>query len=153
MAYRFIEDHQKTIGTRWLLNRMGLYPNGYYNYLKKNKASYLAKKEEILREIKNIYHEFGGILCHRSMRVFLARKQIFLSKNTVHNYMNKALGLHCICRCKRPAYPKGHAHKVFTNLIKQNFTVSQVNRVWCAKSDSTFRPREPIYASPVYSLL
>ena len=65
------------------------------------------------------------------MRVFLARKQMFLSKNTVHNYMNRVLGLHCICRRKRPASPKGHAHKIFSNLVNQNFTVSQVNRVWC----------------------
>ena len=131
MAYRFIEDHQKAFGTRWLLKRMRIFPNAYYNYLKQTKASYWAKKEEILLEIKALYHEFGGILGHRSMRVFLARKQIFLSKNTVHNYMNKVLYLQCICRRKRPGYQKGRAHKIFPNLVNRNFTTAQANRVWC----------------------
>lgn len=110
---------------------MGIYPNAYYNYLKKAKAGYHARKDEICREIRDIYHELGGILGHRSMRVFLARKQIFLSKTTVHKYMNKELHLQCVCRRKRPGYQKGHAHTIFPNLLKQNFTVSTSNRVWC----------------------
>ena len=107
MAYRFIEKHQRHFGTRWLLKRMGIFPNAYYNYLKQAKAAYHAKKSEICRKIKDIYHEFGGILGHRSMRVFLARNQIFLSKTTVHKYMNKELHLQCVCRRKRPGYKKG----------------------------------------------
>ena len=109
MAYRFIDQYQKEFGLRWLLKRMGIFQN----------------------EIKDIYHEAGCILGHRSMRVFLARKQIFLSKATVHKYMNKELKLHCICRRKRRGYKKGHAHKVFPNLLKQNFHAKEVNRVWC----------------------
>ena len=69
MAYRFIEKHQRHFGTRWLLKRMGIYPNAYYNYRKQTKAAYYAKKNEICRKIKGIYHEFGGILGYRSMRV------------------------------------------------------------------------------------
>ena len=52
---------------------MGIFPNAYYNYLKQAKASYYARKNEICRKIKDIYHEFGGILGYRSMRIFLAR--------------------------------------------------------------------------------
>ncbi len=121
MAYRFIEKHQRNFGTRWLLKRIGIFPNAYYNYLKQAKAAYHAKKSEICRKIKDIYHEFGGILGYRSMRVFLARDQILLSKTTVHKYMNKELQLQCVCRRKRPGYKKGHAHKIFPNLLNQNF--------------------------------
>jgi hypothetical protein len=44
---------------------MGIYPNAYYNYRKQTKAAYYAKKNEICRKIKGIYHEFGGILGYR----------------------------------------------------------------------------------------
>ena len=131
MAYRFIEKHNKNFGTRWLLRRMGIFPNAYYNYLKQNKVAYRAKRSEIYREIKDIYHEFGGILGNRSMRVFLARKQIFSSKTTVYKYMNKGLHLQCVCRRKRPGYKKEHAHKIFPNLLKRNFVADKANQVWC----------------------
>lgn len=65
------------------------------------------------------------------MRVFLERKDIVLSKTTVHKYMNKELSLHCICRRKKPGYKKGHAHKVFSNLLNQNFMVTEPNHIWC----------------------
>lgn len=93
--------------------------------MKHKKATYHAEKKKICSEIKNIYHETGGILGHRSMRVFLARKQIFISKTTVHKYMNKELHLQCICRRKHPGYKKGHAHKILPNHLKQNFQVKK----------------------------
>jgi hypothetical protein len=46
-----------------------------------------------------------GVAC------FFARNQIFVSKTTVHKYMNKELHLQCVCRRKRPGYKKGHAQQ------------------------------------------
>ena len=114
-----------------MLRSAGICPNAYYNYLKGKTADYLAKKAGIRREIETIYHETGGILGHRSMRIFLLRKGISLSKATVHRYMNKELRLLCICRRKRPGYKKGQPHKVFRNLLNQRFEVSAKNQVWC----------------------
>lgn len=131
VAYRFIEQYKTEFGLRWLFRRMSIFPNAYYNYIMQTKAEYRAKKEADCREIKEIYHETGGILGHRSMRVFLARKQISLSKTTIHKYMNKELKLHCICRRKKPGYKKGHAHKIFPNLLNQNFLVEKANQIWC----------------------
>lgn len=131
MAYRFIEEHQEEFGIRWMLTKMGICPNAYYNYLKRTKSDYHEQKESICKEIKTIYHEVGGILGHRSMRIFLARKGIHLSKTTIHKYMNKELRLLSIYRRKRPGYKKGHAHKVFPNLLNQDFSVDSPNKVWC----------------------
>jgi transposase InsO family protein len=110
---------------------MNICPNAYYNYLKHAKSEYQQHKSAICNEIKFIYHELGGILGYRSMQVFLARKNISISRNTVHKYMNKQLQLQCICRHKKPGYRKGHAHKIFSNLLNQNFKVEKANRVWC----------------------
>lgn len=32
--YQFIQKYQQTFGVRWLLRRMNICPNAYYNYLK-----------------------------------------------------------------------------------------------------------------------
>jgi putative transposase len=131
VAYRFIEKHQRKFGIHWLLKRMGIFPNAYYNYLKQAKAIYYARKNEICRKIKDTYHEFGGILGYRSMRIFLAREHIFLSKTTVHKYMNKELHLQYVCRRKHPGSKKGHAHKIFPNLLNRSFVADKANKVWC----------------------
>ena len=89
MAYRFIEENQEEFGVRWLLAHMGICINAYYNYLKQSKTEYNSQKEKVCNEIKSIYHELNGIVGHRNMQVFLARKGIYLSKTTVHKYMNR----------------------------------------------------------------
>lgn len=119
-----------------MLHRFGICPNAYYNYLRHLKHDYYVQKEKVCKEIRSIYHETGGILGHRSMRIFLIRKGFSLSKTTIHKYMNKELNLYCICRRKRPGYRKGAIHKLFPNLIKQDFTVKRPNQVWC--SDFTY---------------
>ena len=131
MAYRFIDENREEFGLRRLLARMGICVNAYYNYRKQSRADYTRKKAQLCDEIKTIYHELGGIAGHRGMQVFLARKGIALSKTTVHKYMNKDLHLYCVCRRRKPGYKKGHTHKIFPNLLKQNFEADKPNKVWC----------------------
>lgn len=101
---------------------MNIHPNAYYNYLKQTKANCYRQKIAILI-IMSVEHRF--------MKVFLGRQGIHLSKTTVHKYMNKELSLASICRRKEPNYKKGNAHRLFPNLLKQNFVSSKPNRVWC----------------------
>jgi putative transposase len=131
MVYRFIKDNHKTFGLRWLLKKFNLSPNAYYNFLKDRKSTYHTQKQKVCNEIKKIYHDTSGKLGHRNMKIFLARKNIIISKTTVHKYMNKELGLTSIVKRKKPGYVKGHAHKIFSNHLKQNFTSDKPNRVWC----------------------
>jgi len=118
---------------------MNVYPNAYYNFLKNRKAQYHATKEKALTEIQTIYHAHNGVDGYRSMRVFLKRKKIYLSAPTVHKYMNKKLGLHAIVRPKKPDYYKGTVHKVFANLLQQEFTAEEINQKWCIDFTYLFR--------------
>ena len=65
------------------------------------------------------------------MKVFLARENIFLSKATIHKYMHQDLKLHCLCRKRKSGYKKGHAHKIFPNLLPQKFQTDKKNQIWC----------------------
>lgn len=130
-AYRFIQKYHHIFGVRWLLRRLNICPNAYYNYLKDRKSEYHATKRKILAEIRKIYHDHGGVDGYRSMRVFLERKNIRLSAPTVHKYMNKELGLLAIVRRKKANHQIGRPHEVFPNLIQQNFTADEINQKWC----------------------
>ena len=65
------------------------------------------------------------------MKIFLARKGITCSKTTVHKYMNKELGFTSIVKRKKSGCKKGQAHKIFPNLLNQNFTADKANHIWC----------------------
>jgi transposase InsO family protein len=110
---------------------MNIYPNAYYNYRKHRKAARQSRKKKVLEKIQFIYHEHGGVDGYRQMRAYLKRQGIDLSALTVHKYMNTELGLRSVVRPKRPEYRKGKAHKIFPNLLNQDFSSSKINVKWC----------------------
>lgn len=65
------------------------------------------------------------------MKVYLERKGITLSTLTVHKYMNSEMGLMSVVRRKRPEYHKGKPHKVFKNILEQDFSCDEINTKWC----------------------
>ena len=72
-----------------------------------------------------------GKLGYRTMKDHLDRNNINLSCTTVHIYMNKELGLKAISRRRKPNYDYGKPHKVFPNLLNQNFETAKPNQKWC----------------------
>ena len=114
-----------------MLRRLGIVPNAYYNFLRKRKSTYDTQKQTVLDQIQTIYHEHNGVDGYRSMKIYLERKGICRSTLTVHKYMNTELGLFSTVRRKKPDYRKGKAHKVFDNLLKQEFSASTINQKWC----------------------
>lgn len=105
MIYQFIDENKDIFGLRWLFRHFNIAPNAYYNYLKNNKAGYRKQKQKIYEEIKSIYYSNNRIIGHRGMKIFLARKGIYLSKAAVHRYMNQELGLRAVTiRKNRPMY-------------------------------------------------
>ncbi len=64
------------------------------------------------------------------MRDTLVFKGIKISSATVYKYMLE-LGLSAIVRRKKPKHQAGTQHKVYPNLLKQNFHVDKPNKVWC----------------------
>lgn len=118
-------------GLRWLLRRLEICPNAYYNYRKHRKADYYANKAEVHAQIQEIYHIHNGVDGYRSMKVYLEHRGYSYSTATVHKYMNTELGLHSIVRPKKPEYEYGKPHKIFDNKLNQDFTADEINRKWC----------------------
>lgn len=113
------------------LRRLNVYPNAYYNYRRHRKAEYEAQKQHTEETIQSIYHEHGGVPGYRQRKVYLERQGIMLSAQTVHKYMNRELGLMSIVRRRRPEYRRGKTHKVFPNLLEQDFSCDEINTKWC----------------------
>ena len=75
--YTFITQNKGTFGLRWLLNKLRIFPNAYYNFLRNRKKAYRERKTKILALIEEIYHSHNGVDGYRKMRVYLQRHRIF----------------------------------------------------------------------------
>lgn len=78
MAYRFIQKYSYLFGVRWLLRRLNIHPNAYYNYLKNRKKESIEKKENIKNKIKDIYHSNDGVFGHRQIKILLKSYTILI---------------------------------------------------------------------------
>ena len=130
-AYRFIRKYNRKFGLRWLLRRLNICPNAYYNYLKNRKADYHQHKEKTKNSIREIYHSHGGIDGYRTMHAYLCRKGYDISRLTVHKYMNTEMGLFSISRKKKPDYKHSAAYKIYENKLNQDFYAAAINQKWC----------------------
>lgn len=116
----------------WLLRRMEVFPNAYYNYRKHRKNAYRKQTEKTLKIIGAIYHEANGVPGYRAMRDLLKNQGIALSVQTVRRYMNVKLGLKSVTRKKKRHYASGaEPYAVFENLLNQNFVSELRNTKWC----------------------
>ena len=140
MVYRFIDDNKNIFGLRWLCRKFGISPNCYYNYKKEAKKAYYERLKEIFELIKYVYYNNNRVIGYRAMRVFIKRYGYETSNTTMHKYMNKELNLCAVIMRSKPGYKAGKKHKIFDNLLNQNFTVDRKNIVWC--TDFTYM-RQP----------
>jgi hypothetical protein len=62
------------------------------------------------------------------MCIYLKRSGIHYSPTTIHKYMNIQLRLRSIVRPKKPEYQTGKPHKVFANLLAQDFRAAAPNQ-------------------------
>lgn len=131
MAYRFIQQYGHKYGVRWLLKRLSILPNAYYNFLKNRKSEYHKRKEKIKHVIVDIYHSHNGTDGYRTVHAYLLRKGYSISCVTVHKYMNTELQLFSITRKRKPNYEYGAPHKVFENKLHQDFKAESINQKWC----------------------
>ena len=121
---------------------MKVWVNSYYSWIKgKEKRAEREKlKHKIMQKIKEIYHNNDGTPGYRTMQVYLGRRGINLSVNTVHKYMNCELKLHSICRRKKVNYSKAPSgcSTVFENKLNRDFKADGINQKWCI--DFTYLP-------------
>ena len=140
MVYRFIDDNKNTFGLRWLCQQFGISPNCYYNYKKDAKRKYYKRLARIFELIKYVYYNNNRVIGYRAMRIFIKRYGYEVSNTTMHKYMNKELNLCAVIMHSKPGYKAGKKHKIFDNLLNQNFTADCKNKVWC--TDFTYM-RQP----------
>ena len=128
----FIDKYSKRYGVNWLLSKLNVCPNAYYNYRKHRKSARQREKASVLKVIEKIYHDAGGRPGYRMMQQLLANKGISLSVQTVRKYMNVELGLKSVTRKARYHYVKGSgAYETAEDLVRREFRAAHQNEVWC----------------------
>ncbi|WP_341769129.1 IS3 family transposase [Erysipelothrix anatis] len=125
-----MKEHGKNSGVRWLCRKLKVSTNAYYNYLKQRKAPYYEQKAKVQRFISESFHRSNGTMGVKMMSYYCANHGYSYFLSTIRKYM-KELNISLIIRRKKQPFKTGKQHKVFTNLIQQNFHVTKPNRLWC----------------------
>ncbi len=53
MAYRFLDEYKQEFGLRWLLKKLHIHPNAYYNYLRNGKRVISLKNLIVVNGFKH----------------------------------------------------------------------------------------------------
>lgn len=116
----------------WLLEKLKIHPNAYYNYRKYRKNAKEKHKTSVLKTITKLYHGANGIPGYRMMRQLLENEGTELSLQTVRRYMNVELELRSITRKGKYHYHKGpEAYAIYEDLLGRDFHADERNTKWC----------------------
>ena len=108
----------------------------FYNHIKRNKrenAWYFLRREELRKEIRDIFYDTGETYGARKMAVALRQRDISASVHLVRELMAE-MGLISIRAYSNYLYNK--EFDKYSNYLNQNFEVDAPNKVWV--SDITY---------------
>ena len=89
-AYCFIDKYHKEFGIRWLLRRIGIYPNAYYNYRKHRKENYNTQKE-VTDAIANRIKDATGVDLNEELVDLVKYQTAYSAAAQVFNTCNACL--------------------------------------------------------------
>lgn len=114
--------------------------SGYYAWLKKPESKRKKRNKELLTEIRKIYKVSRGTYGSPRITRVLKRQGITCGKNRVARLMRDN-GIVAKTKRKFKATTNSkHNYPVAENLLNQNFTTDQPNKVWVA--DITYIPTD-----------
>lgn len=113
-----------------MLNKFQINPNAYYNFLKNRKQQYHAQVSQIKLKIESLFHAHQGTLGYRMMGDLLRMAGEDICDATVYKYMDE-LGLKATIRRKKKPYPSGQKHRIFENLLNNDYKAASPNTKWC----------------------
>jgi putative transposase len=127
--YEFIKSCQGKHEVRMMCRLLGVAPSGYYEWLKNPKSERAKEDARLLRLIRASFKDSQGV--YGAPRVFLDLREAgeTCSKHRVARLMREN-GMRAQAGYRTRRYVAGKPADLIPNLVKQNFDVSQPDRVW-----------------------
>ncbi|MST69226.1 IS3 family transposase [Clostridiales Family XIII bacterium RF-744-FAT-WT-3] len=146
LTERLIEAERlyKNYNVHLVCEALNISRGSFYNHIKRNKrenAWYFLRREELRKDIQDIFYNTGETYGARKMTAALRQRDITVSVHLVRELMSE-MGLISVRVYSNYLYNKEFGK--YKNYINQNFEVDAPNKVWV--SDITyFRYKETPY--------
>lgn len=146
LTERLIEAERlyKNYNVHLVCEALNISRGSFYNHIKRNKrenAWYFLRREELRKDIQDIFYNTGETYGARKMTAALRQRDIAVSVHLVRELMSE-MGLISVRVYSNYLYNKEFGK--YKNYINQNFEVDAPNKVWV--SDITyFRYKETPY--------
>jgi putative transposase len=139
MKFRFIQEHAHRFRINVMCAVLGVSRSGYYAWRKRAPSRLELANQELLKQIRAIFHESRQTYGYRKVHAQLAKK-VFCSRNRVARLMR----LDCLRSRRRRRYclttQSRHHRPVAPNLLARQFTATAPNQKWV--SDITYIPTD-----------
>src|SRR5699024_273686 len=130
VIYDFIEKHRHVFRVVKMCQVLGVSKSGYYHWRKREKSNQQLRREELTRQIKEVYINSRSIYGSPKITKKLNQKGIDVSQKTVTRIM-KAEGIRSKTVKKYKATTNSkHSLPIYPNLLNQEFQVDAPGNVW-----------------------
>lgn len=127
--------------------------SAYYKWLCRSKSNRQHQNEELVEQIKLLYHKTNGILGYRQMTIFINRtynKQV--NHKRIYRLM-KVIGIKSVCRKKKYNYIKSTPEITAENLLNRDFHAADPNDKWLTDvTEFKYGVGEKAYLSAILDL-
>ena len=139
MKFRFIEPHARTYPVRLMCRVLGVSASGYYAWRSRPESARAVANRRLLQVVRHLHARHQGRYGSPRMPATLRAEGHRVSRGRVERLMRRH-GIRALARRRfRPTTTDSrHALPVAPNLLQQQFSVSEPNRIWLA--DLTYIP-------------
>ncbi len=136
MKYEFIKANRSAFSIQKMCHVLEVSKSGYYKYQTKPESQRDKDDNILLNRIQDIYKDNNGRYGSPRIKKQLSKEQIVCSKNRVARLMSKN-NIKAKARRKfKFTTDSNHNHAVAENVLKQEFTATEINQKWV--SDITY---------------
>ena len=136
MKYRFIEKHRSEFRVQKMVKVLGLSRSGYYQWRKWPESKLKKANKTLLNEIESVYNDFKGRYGSPRITIELKANGTRCSENRVARLMRHNDIQAKTKRKFKATTNSKHKLPVAENLVKQNFTAVEPDKLWT--SDITY---------------
>lgn len=153
MIFDFMSKNSKLFAIEKMAKEFNVSCSGYYKYINKKESPRERKNKELMNKIQLIYKNSRNTYGSPRIHAILKKQGIHCSRKKVAKLMKMNQ-----IQAKTRKKWKAHAHgskdisKISPNLLNQNFTVKEINKVWVVDITYVFTNEGWLYVSTVLDL-
>lgn len=154
LEYRTIREiSARGYSVKEICEILGVSRSGYYKWTNRKRSERECENEQLLRELRDIYHAHNGTYGYRRLTdEFNCSHGTNYNVKRIHR-LTKAVGLQAVIRRTKPNYRKSTPEVAAENVLGRDFTTHRPNEKWLSDvTEMKYGNAQRLYLSAIMDL-